>query len=320
MNVEGWERRKWDVVVLGGINTDYVVRGRVLPGPGQSIIGDEFARGPGGKGANQAVAAARLGGRVAMIGCVGGDPRGREMVENLKREGVEARHVSYCRTARTGAAVIAVNAKGEKQISAALGANLAMKPAQIRAAKKLIAGARVLLCNLEVPFGCVMAAAEAAAESGTLVVLDPAPPRRIPLALLHLVYAIRPNADEAEHLTGVKVRDRASALAAAVKLRAWGRGARWVILEAGAGGNLLLTEDEEIFLPRCKVRAVDATGAGDAFAGALAVGIAEGMSPREAGSFATVTAALSTTRMGAQDALPARKEVERVLRGTKGIV
>jgi ribokinase len=303
---------QWDLVVLGGINTDYTIRGEALPKPGQSVPGDSFFTGPGGKGANQAVAAARLGARVAMIGRVGGDARGRELVRNLKRENINTSHVAVDSRQPTGAAIISVDAQGEKQISAALGANQAMTIGQVRAAEKFIASARVLLCNFEAPPACVLAAARIAAKHGIKVILDPAPPAKIPKELFPLLFAIRPNSDEAEQITGISVCDRASALRAARQLLR--KDVQIAALEVGDAGNLILSDSEELFLPRLKVKTVDATGAGDAFAGALAAGLAEGLSIGDAARFATVTSALSTTKFGAQDALPRRREVNAILR------
>lgn len=303
-------KAKWDVVVMGGINTDYVVRSAELPKPGQTVFGEAFYTGPGGKGANQAVAAARLGARVAMIGRVGDEPRGREMVRSLKREGIDVRHIGFDPRQPSGAAVIAVDAGGEKQISAALCANYALKPKLVREAGELISSARVLLCNFEVPPGCVLAAAKLAAKFGVKVILDPAPPMDVPKGLLPLLHIIRPNSDEAAHMTGVKVKDRASAKRAGKKLLACG--VQRCVIAAG-GGNLLVSGEGEIYQPHLPVKAVDATGAGDAFAAALAVGTAEGLSIREVMLLATATAGLSTTKLGAQEAMPRRTEVEDCL-------
>jgi ribokinase len=301
-----------DIVVLGGINSDFLVRGKTLPEPGQSVLGTSFHSGAGGKGANQAVAAARLGARVAIIGRVGDETRGRELVRNLKREKVDCRLVSFDPKEPTGAAVISVDVKGEKQISAALGANHTLKVSQIREAESIIAAARVLLCNFEAPTGCVLAAARIARRHGVKVVLDPAPPQNVPKALFPLIYVIRPNSDEAEQMTGIPVSSRASARKAAKKLLALG--VQVVALEAGHDGNLIVSEDGEFFLPRINVKAVDATGAGDAFAAGLAVGLGECLSLEAAAQLATVTAALATTKVGAQEGMPLRREVEAKLR------
>ena len=308
----GGGKRAIELVVLAGINTDFIIRSEQLPGPGQSVRGDSFYSGTGGKGANQAVAAVRLGARTAIISRVGDDDRGRAAVRELRENGVDVRQVRFDSKAPTGAAIIAVDAEGEKQISAALGANMRLDAKQVRAGEALIASARVLLMQFETPMASVVTAAKLARKHGVLVALDPAPPSEIPAELFPLLDLIRPNSDEAAQITGVKVRDRASARKAARRLIE--KGVRIVAMESGDGGDLVVTREEEHFFPRLKVKTVDATGAGDAFAGAFAVGLAQGLPLAEIGRLANATAALSTTRLGAQEALPTRGEVERFLR------
>lgn len=303
------------VVVLGGINTDYVVQSDALPKPGQTVQGGNLFVGPGGKGANQAVAAARLGAQVFLIGRIGDDPRGTELMNALRSEGINTRHVSLDASTPSGAAIIAVDNKGEKQISAALGANLTFKPQQIRAAEEVIRTADVLLMQFETPLPCVLAAARIAAKHEVNIVLDPAPPTQVPKELFKLVYAIRPNADEAEDLTGIKVKDRASARRAAHALLKLG--VQVAAVQAGRAGDLLVSNELEVLVPRLKVKSIDATGAGDAFAAALAVAVAEGMALHDAAHFANVAAALSTTKFGAQAGMPTRAAVERHLRGAR---
>lgn len=308
----GASGKKFDLVVLGGINSDYVVQSERLPEPGQTVEGGPLFTGPGGKGANQAVAAARLGARVAMIGRVGNDARGRELAKGLRREKIDIRHVTFDRKTPTGAAIIAVDRSGEKQISAALGANLTLSPKQIRDAAEIIGGAKALLMQFEAPVPCVLAAARIAHQQGVKVILDPAPPTKFPDELLRFIYAIRPNTDEAEQITGIKITDRGSARkAAAFLLR---RGVHVVAVEAAAGGDLVMSNEEEIFVERIKVKSVDATGAGDAFAAGFAVGIAENLNLGETARLANATAALSTTKVGAQAGMPKRAAVERLLR------
>ncbi len=309
MQKKGSEKR-WDVVVLGGINTDFVVRTRSLPQPGQSVTGDFFYCGPGGKGANQAVAAAHLGARVAIIGRVGADDRGHELVSGLRRNAVDVTHVVYDKGAPTGAAIIAVDSKGEKQISVAPGANFCLTQQQIEGARSAISSARVLLMQLEVPMAAVLCAARLAAVAGTKVILDPGPPGEIPDDLFPLLEAIRPNRDEVEQLLGRKIRSRAQVRAAAKEFLR--RGVKFVALEAE--GDLVISAEREISVPRFQVDTVDATGAGDAFAAGLAVGVAEGRDLEEIGRLASATAALSTTKIGAQEALPTRQQVQRLLR------
>jgi len=301
----------WDVIVVGGANFDYLVRGPKLPTPGETIDGKEFHEGPGGKGANQAVAAARLGARVAMVARVGSDSRGKATVENLNADNVDTRFIQRDESTPTGVALIMVNEEGRKQIMTSPGANHRLTVADVDAAVSAIREARVLLTQLEVPLDVVMHALKIAKEAGVHTVLDPAPAVPLTKELLRLVDVIRPNAAEAGILTGNSVHDRASARRAAWFLLDHGAGA--VTMDAGSGGNLLELREGEIWLPRIEVKTVDATGAGDAFAGALAVMLAEGHCIEEAGRFANAAAALSTTMLGAQAGLPRREAVVQLL-------
>ncbi|HEU4629219.1 MAG TPA: ribokinase [Gemmatimonadaceae bacterium] len=309
----------WDVVVVGGANTDYLVRGPTLPCPGDTVQGTAFQEATGGKGANQAVAAARLGARVAFVGCVGADARGAVMLHRLAAEGVDIRHVRRAAEAETGVALIHVDATGEKQIMAAPGANAHARPTDVEDAAALIGDARVVLLQLELPMATVATAARLARDAGAVVVLDPAPPAaRVPGELLALADVVRPNAGEAHALTGVRVTDVDSARDAAHRLLA--RGPWAVVVQAGERGDLLCWRDargaaQETLLPHLSVRSVDATGAGDAFAAALAVRLAEGAPPPDAARFASAAAALTTTVLGAQAALPRRDAVQRLLAG-----
>jgi ribokinase len=305
---------KWDIVVVGGVNTDYLVRGAQLPGPGQTLDGHTFIQGLGGKGANQAVAAARLGARVAFVARVGADARGEEVLEQLRAEGVDVGSVFREPQQPTGAAVIMVNEAGQKQIFAAPGANRRLSPDDIGAAANVIAAANVVLAQLEVPVDTVAAAFQLARRGGAKTVLDPAPPRALPEDVLRLVDVVKPNAHEAEWLTGVVVRHQASAREAARQLLA--RGAAAVAIESGSEGNLLVWREGEVWLPRIPVASVDATGAGDAFAAALAVTLSEGRTLEEAGRFANAAAALATTAVGAQAGLPRRDALEALVART----
>lgn len=302
---------EFDIVVVGGINTDFLARGQELPGPGATVEGTEFQEAPGGKGANQAVAAARLGARVAMLARVGRDERGESSVRALVAEGVDCRFVVRDTTVQTGSAVIQVAESGQKQILAVPGANARMAPGDLAAATPALGRARVLLTQLEVPVEVVLAAARLARAGGARVVLDPAPPRPLPDDLFPLLDVVRPNAGEAAALTGLTVRDRDSARRAAEALLARGAGAAAV--QAGEEGDLLVWRGGERWLPRLPVESVDATGAGDAFAAALAVMLAQGRSLADAAEFANAAAALATTRVGAQAGLPRRPEVEALL-------
>lgn len=304
--------KTYDVVVVGGINTDYLVKGPQLPGPGETRDGEDFLEAPGGKGANQAVAAARLGARVAFIGCVGKDVRGTALLRGLKAEKIHIQAACTKPGVPTGVALIMVGAGGEKQIFVAPGANHELLPRDIERARNVLCSAKVLLLQFEIPIQSTLAAAKLAKAAGACIVLDPAPPSKPPRELLALVDVIRPNASEMEALTGIKVKDAPSARRAAKKL--FSHGTKLVATEAGEQGDLLLWEGGEKSLPRLKVKSVDATGAGDAFAAGLAVALAEGKSFEEAGRWANAAGALATTRFGAQPAMPRRREVEKILR------
>jgi ribokinase len=298
---------EWDVVVVGGANMDYLARGPSLPKPGDTVQGTQFQQAPGGKGANQAVAAARLGAQVALVSRVGTDECGDIVLRRLVVEGVDTRFVLRDRHAPTGVAVIQVDARGEKQILTAVGANEWLAVGDVEAAASAIRNARVVLMQLEVPVNTVVMAARIGREAGAQLILDPAPPTALPDELFEILDVIRPNADEAEVLTGVKVTDRRTARDAASRLLARGVGA--AVVQAGSEGDLVVWGDGEHWLPRILVESVDSTGAGDAFAGALAVMIAEGRPLVQATRFASAAAALTTTKLGAQAALPHRNEV-----------
>jgi ribokinase len=293
------------------VNTDYLVKGERLPTPGETLEGEVFQQAPGGKGANQAVAVGRLGCRVALIGRIGADDRGKRMLEQLATEGVDAAYIRRDDEAASGVALIMVDRSGEKQILTAPGANRRLREADVSAAKEAIASSMVLLVQLEVPLPAVTLALRLARAAGVRTVLDPAPAVPLSEDILQLVDVIRPNASEAETLTGVPARDRTSAARAARVLLNRGVGA--AVVQAGEAGNLLVTRDDERFLPRIPVESVDATGAGDAFAAALAVGLAEERSLTEAAAMGSAAAALATTQLGAQAGLPRRAEVLRLL-------
>jgi ribokinase len=298
-----------DLIVVGSANYDYLVKGNELPSPGQSLQGDQFVESPGGKGANQAVAAARLDARVAFAGRIGRDPRGDKVLDRLKSEGVDTQYLVREAAAPTGVALIQVAQSGQKQILAVKGANddLSVGDLPVRA----ITEAGALLVQLEVPLPVVESAIRIAYRAGVKVILDPAPAAPLSADTFRQVYLIKPNSKEAEGLTGVAVHDRESARRAAEILL--NRGVEAVMVQAGEEGNLLVWKDGESWNPVLPVKTVDATGAGDAMAAALAVCLIEGRSMEETGQFANAAAALATTALGAQSALPHRKEVESLL-------
>ena len=310
----------FDVIVIGGLNSDFLARGRTLPRPGETKDGDTFFSGPGGKGANQAVAISRLGGRVAMIGAVGDDSRGEDLIQRVRSEGVDVERIRRIGRVQTGAAVIHVDDSGRKQILAVPGANhrlaahdvhdsLARIASQDLPSGKRDFGRTIVLAQLEVPLECVEAAFHWARNTGARTVLDPAPPVQLRDDFLSLVDVVKPNPAEAEVLTGIRVSDRDSARKAARVLLDRGVGA--VAVAAGDQGNLVVWNDGEHWLPRLNVKAVDATGAGDAFAGTLALYLARGRPLVEAATFANAAAALKTTKLGAQPGLPRESELRQ---------
>lgn len=304
-------RREFGVLVVGGVNTDYTVKGPSLPTPGTAVQGSDFMEAPGGKGANQAIAAARLGARVALIARVGTDRRGRAAIAKLRENGVDTGAVLGASDAPTGAALVMVDTSGEKQILTDPGANLLLGEADVTSNGHLFSRSEVVLVNLEVPLPTVASAVRLGRAAGARVLLDPAPPIPLPSELLRDLHVIRPNAAEAEVLTGVAVHDRDSARAAAENLRHRGAGAACI---GAPKGNLLVSDEGELWLEHLAVASVDKTGAGDAFAGALAAGLANGMLLEEAARLAHAAAALTTTRLGAQAGLPHADEVRAAMR------
>jgi ribokinase len=303
---------QWDVVVVGGANTDYLVRGNNLPRPGETVDGGAFQDAIGGKGVNQAVAAARMGARVAFVGRVGNDNRGDQIIEGLDKEGVDTSFITCTDHKPTGVALIMVDDKGEKQILTAPGANHDMRLEDVERAAVAIQSAKVLLTQLEVPLRIVESALNIARRGGVTTILDPAPAQSLSENFLRKVDIIRPNSSEAQILTGIETRNRHAAGRAAQALL--NKGAGTAIVQAGREGNLVVTSDDEIWLPQIPVRAVDATGAGDAFAGALAAQLALGADLLTAAVMANAASALATTRLGAQAGLPTYEEVQDLLR------
>jgi ribokinase len=303
------------ILVLGSSNTDMIIRLERIPRPGETILGGEFLTAAGGKGANQAVGAARAGGRVSFIGRVGRDVLGDQAIAGLRQAGIDVRGVVRDPSAPSGVALIFVAADGENSIAVASGANAKLSSADVRRAAKAIRSAAILVAQLETPLKSVQTAAALAVRSGARVILNPAPARPLPDALLRLVSIITPNETEAELLTGVKVTDVRAAAKAAEALRA--RGAQTVILTLGARGAFLSDAQGQQLVPGFRVKALDTTAAGDVFNGALAVALAEGMALPVAARFANAAAALSVTRLGAQPSAPSRREIERLLRGRR---
>ncbi len=296
------------IAVIGSANTDMVIAGNRIPVPGETVSGGRFMMNPGGKGANQAVAAARISARrgaCVFIAKVGDDLFGRDTARRMKREGIVARLV-VDEEEPSGTALILVDAKGQNVISVALGANGKLSPDDLAPFRGDIETAAALLMQLETPLETVVWAAKAAHGAGVPVILNPAPARKLPRILYPLVDWITPNETEAELLTGVKVVDAASAAKATAALMK--RGVGHVVITMGAKGAYC--GDCRRIFPCRKVKAVDCVAAGDTFNGAFAVALAEGRSCAEAIDFAQKASAISVTRPGAQTSIPYREEVK----------
>lgn len=298
-----------DILVVGSLNTDLVVRTPRFPKPGETIHGEDLATVPGGKGANQAVAAARQGASVAMLGRVGQDRFGDFLLDNLKQDHVDTSRVRRD-DAATGTAMIIVDREGQNSIVLSPGANGKVRPADVGPAS--FPDVKLVLFQLEIPLETVVHAARLAKEKGVRVVLNPAPARPIPDELISLADYLLPNETELSLLTGKEVTDVPSAEPAARALLA--RGVQTVIVTLGANGALLVTRDGAKHVPAFKVKVVDTTGAGDAFIGGFAAAVLRGLGLEEAVRYGSACGALATTKFGAQPSLPTKQEVEEFMR------
>lgn len=301
------------IVVVGSVNMDLVVRLREIPRPGETVLGDDLKLIPGGKGANQAVAAARLGAESRLIGRVGDDAFGADLRRHLQAGGVIVDHLLTTTNCSSGVAVISVETEGENSITIISGANGRLSPADLKPFEQVIGGADILLLQLEIPPETVAEAIALAKERQVTTILDPAPapPEGLPDAF-HSVDIITPNQSEAERLTGATITGNEEAEKAGRELLA--RGAGHVVLKLGAVGAMVVSPDKPSELvPAYVVRPVDTTAAGDAFTAALGYRLACGDSPAAAASFAAAAGALATTRFGAQPSMPTRSEVYELM-------
>ena len=300
------------VAVVGSFNMDLVFGAARMPERGETIPGSAFGMFIGGKGANQAVAAARAGAQVEMVGRLGSDGFGTDIARALEEEGIRLRHVVRDPQEGTGVAGIVVAADGANSIVVVPRANMKLSEADVRKARGAIAAADVLLLQLEVPLEASLAAAKIARQAGVKVVLNPAPARDLPDALYAAVDVITPNETETHFLTGVTASTPEGASEAAAVLRQ--RGVKTVLLTLGERGALLLEEGARPReIPSYPVEVVDTTAAGDAFCGALGVGLAEGRSMEEAARFACAAGALACTVMGAGPSLPTRAAIAALM-------
>ena len=293
-----------NILVIGSSNTDMVIKTPRFPQPGETLLGGTFFMNPGGKGANQAVAAARLGGNVQFICKVGRDLFGQQALRTYQKEKIDVSASIQDETHPSGIAIITVDQQGENTIVVAPGANFQLNPDELTPALEYIQHTPIVLVQLEIPLFTLEYISQHA--TGTLI-LNPAPAQPLSTSLLSRIHTITPNEHEAQHLTGIAIKDRNSAREAARLLRQ--KGVQQVIITLGARGAYLQTDAEEAFVSAPPVIAQDTTAAGDVFNGALAVAMAENLPIRKAVIFACKAASLSVTRMGAQDAAPFRYEV-----------
>lgn len=296
------------IIVVGSSNTDMVIKASHLPQPGETILGGTFFMNAGGKGANQAVAAARLGGSVLFIAKTGDDVFGNQAIELFKKERIDTSCIVRDKHQPSGVALITVDDNGENCIVVAPGANAALTPENLSGIKERIEGASIILMQLEIPIETVEYTATIGGLKGIKVILNPAPCAGLSDALLKKISIITPNQKEAEMLTGIKVNDKSSAEKAAMSLH--NKGIETVIITMGVLGALVLHNNKYTMIPARKVQVADTTAAGDVFNGALAVALVEGMAMEDAAAFACRAATISVTRLGAQASAPYREEVE----------
>ena len=295
------------IVVVGSANTDMVIQVDRIPAPGETVIGQEFVMAAGGKGANQAVAAARLGAEVTFVTCLGCDTFGDQAIAGYQQEGIDTTWIVRDPQTPSGVALIFVDRAGENSIAVASGANARLTPRDVERAAKDIAAADVLLVQLEVPLAAVSRAIELASAASVPVILNPAPAQEIPPSLLAQVSIATPNEHEIKVVVGACDRTRAIA-------RMLEAGTRTVLVTLGPHGVLWAEHGCQDRVPAFPVQAVDTTAAGDAFNGALAYALAKRLAMAEAIHYASAAAAIAVTRMGAQPSLPVRAEVEDFLR------
>jgi len=301
------------IVVVGSSNTDMIIKVPHVPVPGETIIGGKFSIAAGGKGANQAVAAARAGGDVTFIARIGDDMFGQQAKDGFVKDNIDVDHVLSDKDAPSGVALIFVGEDGQNSIAVASGANANLSPSDVQAASDAISTSDILIMQLETPLETVQKAASIASDNGVKVILNPAPAQALSDDILRHVSILTPNESESELLTGIKVETEKDAAAAADALMA--KGIETVIVTMGPKGAFVATADSKELVGGFSVKAVDATAAGDVFNGTLAVAIAEGKSLKKAVSFANAAAALSVTKLGAQPSAPTREEIDKFLSG-----
>ena len=304
-----------NIVVFGGINMDLIGLAKRLPLPGETVQGESFYTSPGGKGANQAVAAARLGGTVKMVGRVGNDLFGRDLIENLRINRVNVDGIATDTSNSSGIAMILLDSTRQNHILAIYGANLSCNEEQINALESTLEETDVLLLQSEIPVAVSLTAACAAKKREVLVIWDPAPSSEIPTEAYGFIDIITPNQSEAEFLTGIAVNDIASADAAASVLLEFGT--KIAVIKMGDLGTFYASQHSRDHVMPHKVTPVDSVAAGDAFGGALAVALAKGNSIKKSIKFGAAAGALAVTKKGAQTAMPFLEEVKNLMSGSK---
>lgn len=297
------------IIVIGSSNVDLTARVRTLPRPGETIGGARLHQANGGKGANQAVAAARLGADVTFLTCLGNDANGEMLSAQFAAEGIDTSKIKFSATP-TGTALIFVDDNAENCIAVAPGSNNDLLPADVEGIRDSISGAAYMLLQLEIPMPTVEKAILLADEAGVRTILNPAPMAPLSDGILKHVWLLTPNQTEAHSLTGIAVNDEEDARKAADALLA--KGVDNVIITMGSKGSLVCTPGETTFVPARKVKAVDTTGAGDVYNGALVAALAEGKSLVDAAGIATAASSIAVTRMGAQTSAPHRNELDNI--------
>lgn len=295
------------IIVVGSMNMDMVVKTSHIPQPGETVLGGSFFMNPGGKGANQAIAVARLGGKVAFIGKIGDDIFGKQSFQLFDEEGVETSGILSDRESSSGIALITVDEQGENSIVVAPGANARLEPADVKSVSDKYPECEILLMQLEIPMETVAFAAKHARERGLLVIVNPAPANKLVHSLFPLIDILTPNVTEAEMLSGIRITDIESAKQAATHIH--GQGVKHVVITLGKDGAAVLDNGNFAHIPAPVVETVDTTAAGDVFNGALAVALSEGKNLTDATAFACRVASISVTKMGAQSSIPYRNEV-----------
>jgi ribokinase len=299
------------IVVVGSSNTDFVMRVPQLPEKGETILGTGLSIGGGGKGANQAVAAARLGAQVTFVAKLGDDTNGQRALSSYKDEGVDTRHILWDLEEPSGIAMILVDSSGENMIAVAPGANRRLMPADIASAEEAIKNSDCLLIQLEVPIDTVAEAVSVARRHAVRVVLNPAPATRLNRSVLGMVDVLTPNMSEAAGLSGQAVTGPGDAARAARQLA--NQGSTAVVITLGAQGALAYNRGEATWVPAYRVEEVDSTAAGDAFSAALAVALARGLSLLDSARYANAVGGLTVTKPGAMASLPREPEVRAFL-------